>query len=346
MQHKATIKDIARMANISPSAVSMALNNRPGVSEKTRERVLGIAKKLQYHPSYAAKALIGKQSHTLALVTGNIADPFYAELALAIEEKAAELAYNILIYNTGHKLEKEKDCIDNLRARGVDGVILSTVTVDDPNIEPLIRDRFPFVLVNRRSLDPMLRNQMDFVVLDNFSCGYKGIEHFYRSGHDRIAIIAGNSNVSTAFLRTQGSMKAIKNFGLVKDNKLIVDCGYVRENAYKATKRLLTNKNHPTAFFAQDDNMAIGVREAILSENLRIPEDAVLMGVDNIRMAELTGVDLTTITQNIQQMGIRGTEAIINKIEEEGSGMVNQIIMEPRIIIRKSCGFQIEGYVR
>ena len=346
MQRKATIKDIARMANISPSAVSMALNNRPGVSEKTRERVLGIAKKLEYHPNYIAKALIGKQSHTLALVIGNIADPFYAELALAIEEKASELAYNILIYNTGHKLEKEKDCIDNLRARGVDGVILSTVTIDDPNIEPLIRDRFPFVLVNRRSLDPTLRNKMDYVVLDNFSCGYKGIEHFYRSGHDRIAVIAGNSNVSTALLRTQGSMKAIKDFGLVKDNRLVVDCGYVRKNAYKATKRLLASKDHPTAFFAQDDNMAIGVREAILSENLRIPEDAALIGVDNIRMTSLTGVDMTTITQNIKQMGIRGTETLINKIEGRAYDGVNQVIMEPKIVIRKSCGFHPKGYVR
>ena len=99
MQRKATIKDIARMANISPSAVSMALNNRPGVSEKTRERVRGIAKKLEYHPSYIAKSLIGKQSNTIALVVHTVADPFYAELALGVEEKASELGYSVLIYN-------------------------------------------------------------------------------------------------------------------------------------------------------------------------------------------------------------------------------------------------------
>jgi len=346
MKRKVTIKDIARIAKLSPTAVSMALNNRPGVSEKTRERVLKIAEKVEYQPSYAAKTLIGKRSNTIALVIGNISDSFFAELALGTEEKATELGYSVLIYNTGGNSEKEKDCIDNLRARGVDGVILSTVTIDDPIIKPLIEDRFPFVLVNRHSLDPTLKNKMDYVVLDNFSCGYKGIEHFYRLGHDRVAIIAGALNMSTAFLRTKGSIQAMKYYGLDKDPRLVVECNYVRENAYKATKRLIAVKNHPTAFFAQDDNMALGVREAILGEELRIPEDIALMGVDNVGMTSLTGVDLTTIPQNIHRMGTTSTKNLIDKIEGADSDMVNQIIMEPKITIRKSCGFYLKGYVR
>ena len=243
-------------------------------------------------------------------------------------------------------VKNENDCIDNLRARGGDGVILSTVTVDDPNIKPLIEDRFPFVLVNRFSLDPTLSNKMDYVVLDNFSCGYKGIEHFYRLGHDRIAIIAGALNASTAFMRTGGARQALKDFALEKDPKLVVECGYMREMAYKATKRLLANKQRPTAFFAQDDNMALGVREAILGEELRIPEDVALIGVDNTQVTSLTGVELTTIPQNIHQMGITGAETLINKIEGSAYEMVNQVIMEPKMVIRKTCGFYPEGYVR
>jgi len=328
----------------------MALNNRPGVSEKTRERVRGIAKKLEYYPNYIAKSLIGKRSNTIALVVHTVADPFYAELALGVEEKASELGYSVLIYNTGMNArvnaKKEKDCIDNLRARGVDGVILSTVTLDDPNIKPLIEDRFPFVLVNRFSLDPTLSNKMDYVVLDNFSCGYIGVDHFYRLGHDRIAIIAGALNASTAFMRTEGSRRALKDFALETDPRLVVDCGYLRENAYKATKRLLANNQRPTAFFAQDDNMALGVREAILGEELRIPEDVALIGVDNTQVTSLTGVELTTIPQNIHQMGITGAETLISKIEGRAYDMVNQLILKPQMVIRKSCGFYPKGYVR
>lgn len=345
MQHKATIKDIARMAKVSASAVSMALNNRPGVSEKTREKIFSIAKQLEYQPSYAAQSLIGKRSHTIAFVVHTVADQFYAELALAIEEKASEMGYGLLIYNTGVSSQKEKDSIDNLRARGVDGVVLSTVTLDDPNIEPLIEDRFPFVLVNRHSLDPTISNKMEYVVLDNFACGYKVVEHFYRLGHDRIAIIAGDSKASTASLRTEGAVQALKDLGLEREQRLIVDCGYQRENAYKATKRLLANRP-PTAFFAQDDNMALGVREAILGENLRIPEDVALIGVDNTRVTALTGIELTTISQNIKQMGTTGAETLINKIEGRADDMVNQVIMEAKMVIRKTCGFHLKGYVR
>jgi LacI family transcriptional regulator len=334
------------MAKTSVAAVSLALNNRPGVSEKTRQKILKIAGKLEYRPNYPAKSLIGKGSNTLALIIENITDPFYAELALGTEEKASERGYSVLIYNTGGSLSKEKDCIDNLRARGVDGVILSTITMDDPNIRPLIDDRFPFICVNRFSMDRALRNKIDCVVLDNYACGYQGIEHLYRLGHDRIALITGTSGVATTFMRTKGSMQAMEDYGLVKNPKLTAECGFLREKAYEAAKRLLPMKEHPTAFCCQDDNMAIGVREAVLGEKLRIPEDVALMGMNDIEVASLAGVDLTTIRQNIYQMGITGTEILINRIERAGSDMVNQVIINSELVIRKSCGFSLKGYVR
>lgn len=155
----------------------MALNNLPGVSEKTRRRILNAAKKLEYHCNYFAKSLICKRSNIIALIIEDITDSFYAELALSTEEKASELVYSVLVYNTGGSLTKEKACIDNLRARGVDGAILSSVTMDDPNITPLVEDGFPFVCVNRFSVDRALRSKIDCVVLGNFSCGYQGIDH-------------------------------------------------------------------------------------------------------------------------------------------------------------------------
>jgi LacI family transcriptional regulator len=346
MARRATIKDIARIAKTSAAAVSLAMNNRPGLSEKTRQRILKIAGKLEYRPNYPAKSLIGKGSNSIALVIENITDPFYAELALGTEEKASERGYSVLIYNTGGSLSKETDCIDNLRARGVDGVILSTTPMDGPNIKPLLDDRFPFVCVNRYTTDRALRNKIDCVVLDNYSCGYQGIEHLYRLGHDSIALIKGTATAATAFMRTKGSIQAMDDYGLVKYPKLQVECGFSKEKAYEATKHLLTMKERPTAFFCQDDNMAIGVREAILSENLKIPEDVALMGMNDIQVASLAGVDLTTIRQNIHQMGTTGTEILINRIERAGSDMVNQAIINSELVIRKSCGFSLKGYVR
>ena len=155
------------MAQVSTTAVSMALNDRPGVSEKTRQKILNLAKKLDYQPNSVAKSLISKRSYTIGLIVNNIADPFSPELALGIEKKANELDYSMLLCNTDGSLEKEKKSLDMLRAKGVDGVILATVTIDDPHIKLLLEDQFPFVLVNRFSMDSELENKMDYVVLDN-----------------------------------------------------------------------------------------------------------------------------------------------------------------------------------
>ncbi|MBT8370941.1 MAG: LacI family DNA-binding transcriptional regulator [Desulfobacterales bacterium] len=346
MKQPSTIKDIAYEAKVSATAVSLALNNKAGVSEKTRKKIIHIAKRLNYHPNFAAKSLISKRSYTIGLILRNIADPFFPELALGIEGKGTELGYNILLCNTDGKLENEKRSLDSLRAKGVDGVIITTVTIDDPNIKQLIKERFPFVLINRFSMDPAIENKVDYVVLDNYACGYDGVKHLYRLGHDRIAIIAGSMNTSTASMRTEASMKAMQDYGINVDTKLIAECGYSRDKAYDAAIRLLTIKNPPTAFFAQDDYMAIGVREAVINRGLRIPEDAALLGVDDIEMASITGVDLSTISQKKFEMGALGAEILINKIEKTDFNMVNKVVLEPKLIIRKSCGHYLNGYIR
>ncbi len=334
------------MAKVSATAVSMALNDRPGVSEKTRRKIIKIANRLDYQPNYAAKSLISKRSYTIGLIISNIADPFYPEIAKGIEEKANELGYSMLLCNTNQSLEGERRSLETLRAKGVDGVILTTVTIDDPNIKSLINDRFPFVLINRYSMEPQLENRMDYVVLDNFECGYKGVKHLYRMGHDRIVLITGALNTSTGKMRTKGAMKAIKDLNMDTDAKLVVKCDFLREKAYKAAIRLLEGKTPPTAFFAQDDNMALGVREAVLNNGLAIPEDIALVGVDNIEMASLTGVDLTTISQKKYEMGIMGVEILLNKIDQTTPHMVNKIVLEANLIRRKSCGYHLHGYVR
>lgn len=346
MQAKTTIKDIARIAKVSTASVSLALNSQAGISKQTRDKILKIAERLNYRPNYAAKKLIGKPSNTIGLIIENITDPFYAEIALGVEEKSSKMGYGVLIYNTGGDLYREEKGIEDFQARGVDGVLISTVTIDDPNLSPLVEKTFPFVCLNRVSLDPSLKDRIDYIALDNFSCGYKGVEHLYRLGHDRIALITGSTDKSTALMRTEGAMMAMSKFGLDKEAKFIVDCQFLRDKAYEASKVLLSQRNCPKAFFCQDDNMAIGVREAILGHGLKIPEEIALMGINGIKEASLSGIDLSTINQNIYEMGSTGAEILIKKIENPEANMVNQIIMNSELAIRKSCGYSLKGYIR
>lgn len=339
-----TIKDIAKIAKVTPTAVSMALNNSPRISEKTKKKILRIAKQLNYRTNYVARSLVIRRTHTFGLVITTIMNPFYPELAKGIEDKARELGYNVILCSTDYDLKSEKYYIDILRSKGVDGIIFSTVEVNDSNIKPLIKDNFPFVLVNRRIHNRLLNKKIDYIVLNNFLGGYMAMEHLYKLGRRRIGIIAGAFNVSTAIERTEGARKFLKDCGLKIDPELIVECRFSKELAYHATKRFLSMNKSPTAIFAENDFMALGVREAILDTGLKIPEDIALVGFDDIAVAALRGVEITTISQKKYEMGSLAVKILIDKIEKKPPPMVSQIVLEPEIIVRNSCGYRLFGF--
>jgi DNA-binding LacI/PurR family transcriptional regulator len=168
-----------------------------------------------------------------------------------------------------------------------------------------------------------------------------------RMGHTKIAIIAGDMQSSTAILRTQGANDAFEEFGVKIRPDLFVECGYTKSIAYTAAKRIFAKKNRPTAFLAQGDNMALGVREAAYEVGLNIPEDLALIGFDDISISSLARIELTTVSQNQYNMGMAGAELLINKIKGQNQfGSSSKILMEAELIIRNSCGINLKGYVR
>lgn len=344
MKKNPTIKDIARKAKVSPTAVSMALNERPRLGKKTRKKILRIAKELNYQPNFVARSLVSKKSHTLGLIITTIMNPFYPELAKGIEDKAMELDYNIILCSTNYDLKLEKYYINILRSKGVDGIIFSSVENNDPNIKPLIEEHYPFILVNRRIRNRLLDKKIDYIVLDNFSGGYIAMEHLYKLGHRRIGIIAGSLTTSTAIERTEGAKKLLKDHGLKFNTNLLMECNFSKELAYHAAKIFLSMESPPTAIFSENDYMALGVREAIMDAGLEVPENMALVGFDDIAATALRGVEITTISQKKYEMGALAVKMLIEKIKNSIPPMSNQIILEPELIIRTSCGYRLRGY--
>lgn len=343
---KVTIKDIARHAGVSVSAVSIALNNRKGIGETTRAKILQIAKKLNYIPNYAARSLISKHSSIIGVIIIDITDPFFSELAKGIEEQANRQGYSIILCNTGGSIKNERKSIITLMSQGVDGIIIATVLHDDPNLDMLVSEHHPFILVNRIPLNNPLDEKIDHVIIDNYTGGFKAMEHLYRIGHDRIAVLSGSMKVSTIIERTRGVRAAIDHFGIRFDERHFVECDYSRQKAYEATKRLLSLKSHPTAFFAHDDNMALGVREAVLSCGLDIPGDIAIVGFDDSDTSSLTGIELTTVSQKKYEIGSIATDILIKKIESKTPPMVNKVVLDTELVIRKTCGYTVTGYTR
>lgn len=344
IKKKPTIKDIARIAKVSTTTVSMALRDHGRIGQETRKRILHIAGEVHYLPNYVARSLVMKRSHTIGLIITTIMNPFYPELAKGVEDKAMELGYNIILCSTNYDLKLEKHYIDMLRSKGVDGIIFSSVEVKDPNIKPLVEDNFPFILVNRVIHNRLLYKKVDFINLDNPLGGYMAMEHLYRLGHRRIGIIAGDLNTSTAVERIRGAEKFLAERGLEFDPNLLLVCNFSKELAYLATKKFLAMKTPPSGIFAGNDYMALGVREAVLDSSLKVPEDVALIGFDDIAFSSLKGIEITTVRQKKYDMGALAVEILAGRIEKGGPPKAKHIILEPEIIIRNSCGYSLYGY--
>ncbi|MGM0394214.1 MAG: LacI family DNA-binding transcriptional regulator [Thermodesulfobacteriota bacterium] len=343
---RVTIKDIARKLNVSATTVSNALNGKPGVGKSARKEIQDLARAMGYQPNYFAKGLVSRQSYAIGLVITNITDPFYPELALGVQEKAGESGYSTMLFNTNHNQESQETIIRMLGAKGVDGVILSTVRQDDPAIDLLDEMEMPYVLVNRMILNPRKAGHIDSVTLDNYSGSHQAATHLCRLGHTRIAVIAGDMDASTAITRTGGAMDAFKEWGVFIPDNWFVDCGYTKDRAFTAAQKILTcSAPRPTAILAQDDNMALGVREAAYAAGLRIPEDLALVGFNDISFASLIGIELTTIRQDQHHMGMTCAEILIKKLQDpKRRGLCNNVLIQTELVIRKSCGFYPDGY--
>jgi LacI family transcriptional regulator len=337
-----TIKDIARRLQVSTTTVSNALNAKAGVGEAVRKQILALAKEMGYQPNYFAKGLVSRQSYAIGLVITNITDPFYPMLALGVQEQADAFGYSTMLFNTNHCMANEKQIIQTFGSKGIDGVILGTVQQDDPVIELLDDLEIPFVLVNRLILNPKRASRIDSVSLDNYGGSFNAAAHLCRLGHTKIAIIAGDMESSTAIMRTQGARDALAEYGLSVPADWFVPCGYTETNAYKAARRILKQKEKPTAFLAQDDNMALGVREAAFESGFKIPEDIALVGFNNISLSSLTGIELTTVGQDQHAMGKTAAKMLIHKLQQpDGPGISNAVVMATELVIRKSCGYHL-----
>ncbi|MGB9627084.1 MAG: LacI family DNA-binding transcriptional regulator [Thermodesulfobacteriota bacterium] len=344
MEKKVTIKDIARLAKVSHTTVSRALNDKSRIHPQTKEKILSIARELNYQPNFFARSLVTKRTKILGLVITTIANPFYTELAQGIETTARSLGYNIILCSSDSELSTEKQYIDMLRSKGVDGIIFTSAHIGDPNIIELAEEGFPMILVNRRTYHPTVKDKVDYVGVDNIWGGYLAVEHLIRLGHEKIGIIGGSSESSVGFERLEGGKRALTTYGLEVREDYFVEGNFLKESGYKGGKRFLRMDKPPTAIFATNDYMALGTFQAIAEEGIRIPEEIALVGFNDIEFASMRGIELTTIGQKKFEMGEVAVKKLVERIEGGKTETSRQIILEPELIIRKTCGFHLKGY--
>ncbi len=329
----ANIREVAKRAGVSPSTVSYVLNNSRFVSKETRKRVLDAMKELDYRPNALARSLRLGETLNIGLILPSISNPYFAEMGEEIESAAFALGYNLILCNTEDDITIEQHYLDELCKKQVDGIVYIAAQNNPKNLSQMI-DRTPcsaIVLVDRSLPFP----QLDSVYTDNIRGAYLATQHLIEAGHERIGCITGMKNFSPTNERVEGYKKALEDANLVFDAALIYFCEDNPESSRVSTFQLLELQQKPTAIFATNDIMAIGVLRALRQCGISIPDDVALIGYDGIKLTSYTNPSLSTIAQPKKEIAQNAIRLLIERIGNSSLEPRN-VILQPELIIRES----------
>jgi LacI family transcriptional regulator len=333
LKKKYTIRDVAKTAGVSHMTVSRVLNDDSLVRESTREKVLKAIADLDYEPDARARAFATQKSQLIGLVVSDISNPFYAEISRGIEDKAFEHGYSVIFCSTDELCHRTEACVKHMLRTGVDGFIFTSVHLKEPAVEKLIADNVPVVLVNRK----LKSSNYHYVVCNNFKGAYDITRYLFNLGYRKIAMISGSPNLSTGLDRLKGYRQALEDSGLPERPEYIIQGPFTRDAGYAAAKKLLALKDRPEAIFSGNDYIAMGVMDAAEEMGVSIPEDLALTGFDNTKNSARWSTKLTTVSQEIYEMGNLAVQILIDTIDRKNLDYAHKVVLNPKLIVRESC---------
>jgi LacI family transcriptional regulator len=295
--------DIAKRVGVSVMTVSKALRDQPDVSAATKARIKQVAKELGYVPDSSAQGLRTRTTKLFGLIIPSTTNPIFARMVYAIEERAYELGYDLLLAHTSNLVEREAMCIRRLLSRRVDGLFISPVyrmETDARSYRELHASKTPVVLLGSPAA---FCSQFVSVQTEELAASFVATQHLLQLGHKRIAYFTGPLPALWAQERYEGFRRAHRDAGLEVDDRLVFHAGSTIEDGAKAALQFANEKCDATAIQAVNDLVAIGCAETLLQQGLRIPQDLSLVGFGNVLVAEHFRVPLTTIRQPKFRLG-------------------------------------------
>ncbi|MBO0468629.1 LacI family DNA-binding transcriptional regulator [Enterococcus plantarum] len=295
---KIRMKDIAKMANVSEAAVSLVLNDKPSrISEKKKQEIKAIAKELNYVPNIAAQSLAKKASQTIGVVIPDIENPFFSKLCKQLEEGFRTLGYLTIIVNSNDDFTVEKNLIQMLLNRGVDGLIIALSNASfsfKAEQEQFLKEiDAPFVLVDRH----VSFSGVNQVYFDSEAGGKLSAEYLLKNGHRNIAFMTGDFKVPSTLDRLNGYKQALESYGVKVKEEYIIETGYRFNYGMEKAKELFALTD-VTAVLTSNDMVAFGVLKQALSNGKTIPDDLSIIGYDRLELADILGISLATVEQN------------------------------------------------
>ena len=325
---KATLEMVAERAGVSPSTVSRILNGTAVVSDEKRAAVDQAIAKLGFVPNPVARGLAGGRTLSIGVVSQAIDSPFYGAALRGIEVELGTAGYSPLFMSGHWRADEEARCIDVLRSRRVDGLIVLTGRLADSALRSLART-LP-VVVTGRSLKASNLLSMDF---DNREGARQATQHLIDLGHRRIAFISGDPEHPDAVDRQQGYRSAIEAAGLRFDPALLAPGNFSEHSGLLAVERLLDSRTRFSAIFAANDQMAFGASLGLYRRGLRVPDDVSMVGFDDVAGSVYMVPPLTTVHNPIQEIGELAARAMLSLLAGERPAVE---VPAPRLIVRES----------
>ncbi|EOR20042.1 transcriptional regulator, LacI family protein [Clostridium sartagoforme AAU1] len=330
---KITLLDIAKYANVSRTTASMVLNNKDiSVSEETRNRILEAAKEFNYIPNSFARGLSTKKSYTIGFVIPDIENPFFAEMAKAIEIEAEKEGYSIILCNTFNSGKREEEYIRLLISKLVDGVILVASSKQNNSINMLKANEVPFVIVDRHIDD--IEEDINGVFCDNEQGIKIGLDYLIKKECKNIAFIGSNKNEIISNSRLGYFCKIASKYNIF-NQELIEEDEISLEGGIKATERLIDRNQKIDAIFYSSDVMAIGGIKFLIRKGFNIPKDINILGYDNIGICSFIEPELTSVAQPIYNMG-KEAFVLLMDIAKNNNNTKKVINLKPYLVERKT----------
>ena len=327
-----TIGEIARLSGVSKTTVSRVLSGKTNlVKEETLEVISKVIKEQNYKPSIIARSLRTKKTRLIGLIIADIENPFYSRVAKGVLDEADNLNYTVIISNSNYSISLEKKLLDTFINRQVEGLLLTTMNLNESNLQALKRAGIPFILIDTKTSI----KDVNYITNDNYYGGKLAAEYFIRRGHKNIGYL-GCDKLNSLEERQLGFKKALQQSKIYSENEVKLREITNINNIFDDVAFLIKDRKI-TAFFAGNDYIAIQVLNFVTNElKLRVPEDFSLIGYDNISMSAAAKVPLTTIMQPKYSMGKIALEQLMQLIKNNHIDGTTKIVFKPELVERNS----------
>lgn len=326
-----TIKDIAKVANVSHTTVSRALNNSPLINRETRERIKEIARELNYTPNFSAKSLVLDRSYNIGLFFSTLREgtssTFFYETVKGV---------NTILEDPYHLVVKGIDDVTNrqmITSKRFDGVVLMSQSAADQEFIDFLLDKdIPLVVLNRL----VEQGQVTNILSDDEHGAYNMTEHIIKLGHRKIAIIEGKQSFQSTHRRKAGFRRALSNYDIPFIADYCMQGNYDIESGYNAMKQLIHLDQPPTVVFCCNDDMAVGAMKACFEAGLNVPQQISITGFDGNPYSAYFTPALTTVRRPIERISMEGTRMLLSAIETSKQTEPKVIYVNTELLIRQS----------